>query len=171
MSDSTFTRQTTRPLPANFPKVGLGTAAFYGFGAGLLGVAAMTLANKLEQSLTTRPSSYVPGHTLLRLLGHSFTSIKTLPASTQWNYNMLMHYGQGAVLGMVRGVMSWYGVRGPVADFMFMVLRLVNDQTLENVTGVGALPWTWPVGEQWVDLGGKAVFAFVTGWVVDLWVE
>jgi hypothetical protein len=37
--------------------------------AGVAGVAAMTLAEKLEQAVTGRPNSYVPAHTLERLLG------------------------------------------------------------------------------------------------------
>ncbi|MBD0276163.1 MAG: hypothetical protein ICV73_30095, partial [Acetobacteraceae bacterium] len=37
--------------------------------AGAAGVTAMTLAEKVEQSFTGRPNSYVPGHTLERLLG------------------------------------------------------------------------------------------------------
>jgi hypothetical protein len=37
--------------------------------AGAVGVAAMTLAEKLEQAFTKRPNSYVPAHTLERLLG------------------------------------------------------------------------------------------------------
>ena len=43
-------------------------AAVGGLVAGLAGVAAMTAAEKLEQALTRRPSSFVPGHTLERLL-------------------------------------------------------------------------------------------------------
>lgn len=54
---------------------------------------------------------------------------------------MAMHYGQGALAGGLRGLMAWAGVRGPFADFMFMGLRLAIDQSLENGTGVGALPW------------------------------
>ena len=48
--------------------------------------------------------------------------------------------------------MAQGGVRGPVGSFLFMNLRLLNDQTLENSTGVGTLPWTWPVDEQVIDL-------------------
>lgn len=54
---------------------------------------------------------------------------------------MAMHYGQGAAAALLRGVASFYGVRGPFADFMFTGVRLGIDQTLENWTGVGALPW------------------------------
>jgi len=37
--------------------------------AGAAGAAAMTLAEKIEQAITGRPNSYVPAHTLERLLG------------------------------------------------------------------------------------------------------
>ncbi len=46
----------------------IGEAAGKGLVAGLAGVAAMTLAEKAEQLLTGRPNSYVPAHTLERLL-------------------------------------------------------------------------------------------------------
>ena len=63
--------------------------------------------------------------------------------------------------------MARRGVRGPIGSFLFMNLRLLNDQTLENATGVGAPPWTWPVDEQVIDLLHKAVYAFTTGLVAD----
>lgn len=44
-------------------------AARRGALAGLVGVAAMTAAEKVEQSVTGRPNSYVPARTLLTLLG------------------------------------------------------------------------------------------------------
>jgi hypothetical protein len=50
---------------------------------------------------------------------------------------------------------------------MFTVVRLTADQTVENWTGVGAPPWTWPRDELLVDVAGKAVYAFVTGAVAD----
>lgn len=94
-----------------------------------------------------------------------------MPGKDLWNWNMAMHYGQGAAAAVVRGAMSFCGVRGPFADFMFMGMRLLIDQTLENCTGVGSLPWTWPVDEQVVDLLHKFVFAFVTGYLTDRWIQ
>lgn len=44
---------------------------------------------------------------------------------------------------------------------------MIADQTLENVTGRGAPPWTWPRRELVVDVLHKAVYAFVTGAVAD----
>jgi len=48
-----------------------------------------------------------------------------------------------------------------------MNLRLLNDQTWENATGVGAPPWTWPVDEQVVDILHKAIYAYATGAAAD----
>ena len=137
-------------------------AAVRGMAAGLVGAAAMTLAEKVEQALTRRPNSFVPGHTLERLLGQP-----QKPDEERLGMNWAMHWGQGVLLGPVRGRMAEHGLRGPDGSFLFMNLRLLNDQSLENATGVGAPPWTWPVDEQAIDLLHKAVYAFATGAVAD----
>lgn len=139
-----------------------GNAAVRGLVAGLVGVAAMTAAEKLEQVFTRRPNSFVPAHTLERLLG-----LPHKPDAQRLWLNWTMHWGQGVLLGAVRGLMAQRGVRGPVGSFLFMNLRLLNDQTLENATGVGALPWTWPVDEQVIDLLHKGIYAFATGATAD----
>ena len=130
--------------------------------AGLAGVAAMTLSEKLEQAITSRPNSYVPAHTLERLLG-----LPRRPDRDRLGLNWAMHWGQGIALGLVRAVMAQRGIRGPIGSFLFLNLRLLNDQSFENATGVGAPPWTWPAGEQGIDLLHKAVYAFVAGEVAD----
>jgi hypothetical protein len=79
-----------------------------------------------------------------------------------------MHWGQGIVLGPVRAWMAKRGFGGPVGSFLFLNLRLLNDQSLENATGVGAPPWTWPRDEQAIDIAHKAIYAFATGAVADL---
>lgn len=139
-----------------------GNAVVYGLLAGVAGVAAMTLAEKIEQQFTKRPDSYVPAHVLERLLRQPHQ-----PDTERLGYNWAMHWGQGILMGTVRGLMAAKGFRGPVGSFMFMNLRLLNDQTLENATGVGAPPWTWPKDEQVIDLLHKGIYAFVTGAVAD----
>jgi hypothetical protein len=126
----------------------------------------MTLAEKLEQSVTRRPNSYVPAHTLERLLG-----LPRRPDSERLGLNWAMHWGQGIVFGLVRVAMARGGFRGPMGSFMFTNLRLLNDQVLENATGVGAPPWTWPADEQVIDLLHKAVYAFAAGAVADRLVQ
>jgi len=78
-----------------------------------------------------------------------------------------MHWGQGILMGALRGLLAAQGVRGPVGSFLFLNLRLLTDQVLENATGVGALPWTWPRDEQAIDLLHKGIYAFTTGALVD----
>jgi hypothetical protein len=141
-------------------------AASRGLIAGAAGVAAMTVAEKIEQAVTRRPNSYVPAHTLERLLG-----LAEKPDDDRLRLNWAMHWGQGIALGAVRGVMAKRGVRGPVGSLIFANIRLINDQTLENATGVGSPPWTWPIDEQAIDLLHKGIYAFVTGIVADALVE
>jgi hypothetical protein len=136
--------------------------AVRGLVAGLAGVAAMTAAEKLEQALTHRPNSFVPAHTMERLL-----RLPSKPDEERLWMNWAMHWGQGVLLGAVRALMAERGLRGPVGSFMFMNLRLINDQVLENATGVGAPPWTWPLDEQAIDLLHKAIYAFATGAAAD----
>ncbi|WP_435582451.1 hypothetical protein [Amycolatopsis thermoflava] len=136
-----------------------GRAVAHGAVAGLAGVLVMTAAEKVEQRFTGRPDSHVPGRTLARLLG--------LPDGRRRSVNLAMHFGQGALLGALRSVMATAGLRGPWASAMFWAVRLTNDQTLENATGVGAPPWTWPRRELVVDLAHKGVYAAGTGVVAD----
>ena len=126
----------------------------------------MTLAEKLEQAVTKRPNSYVPAHTLEKLLG-----LPARPDHERLWMNWAMHWGQGIALGAARALMAERGIRGPMGSFLLLNLRLLNDQTLENATGVGAPPWTWPADEQVIDLVHKAIYAFATGAAADLLVN
>ena len=132
-----------------------------GAAAGLAGAAAMTAVEKAEQALTGRPDSHVPGRTLAHLLRLSAAD-RDRPART-----LAMHFGTGAVVGMLRAGMARANLRGPWASLMHSSLRLTIDQTLENATGVGAPPWTWPRDELAIDLLHKEVYAQVTGAIVD----
>jgi hypothetical protein len=137
------------------------TGAAAGALAGIAGAAAMAAASKAEQALTRRPDSYVPAHTLARLLGLRD------PDADRWTRNMAMHYASGAIGGAVRGVMSAANLRGPFASLMHTNLRLSFDQTLENLAGAGAPPWTWPRDELAIDVSHKALYSLVTGAVTD----
>jgi hypothetical protein len=141
------------------------TAAGRGAVSGLAGVLAMTVGEKLEQRLTRRPDSYVPARALLSVVGQPAPQ-HARPVT--WNH--AMHWGTGALVGALRGVWSAVGIRGPQATATHTVVRLAFDQTVENVSGVGAPPDTWPARERAVDYVHKAVYAAVTGWVADRWI-
>jgi hypothetical protein len=138
-------------------------AVVQGLVAGAAGAAVMTIGEKVEQLLTGRPDSHVPARVLERLTG-----ARERPRQQPPLVNWAMHFGQGALLGILRSVMAHAGLRGPVASAMFTVVRLTNDQVLENATGVGAPTRTWPRPELAVDLLHKAVYAFATGAIADM---
>ncbi len=130
--------------------------------AGLVGTVAMTVSEKIEQRLTGRPNSFIPAHALERILGR-----KTKPDDERQWMGWVAHWGLGILPAALRGVMAEGGMRGPLASTMFFVTRLTTDETMENVTGVGKPPWSWGTKLGAVDLGHKAVYAFVTGAVAD----
>jgi len=125
---------------------------------------SMTMSEKIEQFFTNRPNSYVPGHTVGNLLGLDRDSHPDF-------LNHVHHWGLGIATTTVRAAMSYYGIIGPYSSFMFMALRLLTDEVLENSAGTSSPPWTWPINEQVLDLGHKAVFAFLSGYVCDRFVR
>jgi hypothetical protein len=137
-------------------------AIWQGIVAGLSGAVVMVVTEKAEQRLTGRPDSSVPGRVLARLTGRP-----ERPREQSPGLNLTMHFGQGALVGIVRSVMAQSGLRGPWASVMFTVTRLTTDQILENATGVGAPPQTWPRRELAVDVLHKTVYGFATGAVAD----
>jgi hypothetical protein len=85
--------------------------ALGGLVAGAAGVVAMTLGEQLEQRLSGRPDSYVPAHTAERLL-----RLPERPDAQRWPLNHAMHWGQGILLGALRGLWAASGLRRtPVA--------------------------------------------------------
>jgi len=137
-------------------------AVWEGLVAGAAGMVAMTLTEKVEQRVTGRPSSYVPARVLERLLG-----LPEQSGGRALALNWAMRHGQGVVVGVVRSVMAEAGLRGLGASAHHLVIRLTNDQVLENATGVGAPPRTWPRDELVVDVLHKGVYALATGLVAD----
>ena len=85
------------PLRKGRDAQSLGSILLYGLLAGAAGVAAMTVAEKLEQTVTKRPNSFVPAHTLEHLLRLPYK-----PDDERLGMNCAMHWGQGIALGAVR---------------------------------------------------------------------
>ncbi len=141
---------------------GLVGAAGRGAAAGLAGAVVMTLGEKIEQRITGRPDSFVPARTLLALLGR-----RPREQARPLAANLAMHYGTGAAVGALCGVWAETGLRGPGWSLAHAVVRLCTDQTLENATGVGAPPQSWPGREHVADLLHKGVYSLATGLVAD----
>jgi hypothetical protein len=144
----------------------LGSAAGRGALAGLAGVLVMTVGEKVEQRFTGRRNSYVPARALMGMAAQQPSESTT---STPWNH--AMHWGTGALLGALRGVWSATGIRGAEATATHTVVRLAFDQTVENTTGAGAPPSTWPASERALDVAHKALYSVATGVVADRWIR
>jgi len=144
----------------------LARAAAVGAGAGVVGAAVMLVTERVEQAVTGRPNSYVPGRALRTMAGLDAPDAQQPVVS-----GLVMHFVSGAALGALRGVWASTGLRGPVASSAHTLGRLMTDQTIENATGVGAPPQTWPRPELAVDVLNKAVYSFVTGALADRWVR
>ncbi|KAF2748845.1 hypothetical protein M011DRAFT_441372 [Sporormia fimetaria CBS 119925] len=151
-----------KSLYPSSPRVPLGQAIAIGLSAGILGALVMTGTNKLEQLLTSRPSSYVPGRTMATHLG-----LSSFYAKHPDILNHLHHFGMGMLGGVVRAGMSYVGVIGPVASFLHLGVRVAMDQFVEMTAGTSDWPWTWPINEQVIDLGHKGVYALVVGYLCD----
>ena len=139
----------------------LQTAVGRGLVGGILGTAVMTAGENIEQTITGRADSYVPAQTLARTLGLRKPDAESLPR------NWAMHWGTGAVLGVVRGILAQNGLRGLKGSTIHFGLRLATDQFLENRVNTSAPPPQWSRDELAVDLLHKGIYAYVTGGVVD----
>jgi hypothetical protein len=124
--------------------------------------ASMSGSNVLEQLVTHRPNSYVPGRTTATHLGLSNYFGKHPDV-----LNHVHHFGMGIVAAPIRALMSYYGIIGPVACFIHTGIRIMMDQVVENTAGTSALPWTWPINEQVIDILHKGVYSLVVGYTCD----
>ena len=103
----------------------------------------------------------MPGYTLGAVLG-----LPRLPeprcSLEIWLYTTAKSFPYAAF------VASWvYGILGQFASFIFTGMKLITHQTLEKLTGVGALLGTWPRDEEWIVVMHKADFATATGVLCD----
>lgn len=111
------------------------TVAVRGVAAGFATVAVMTTAQKMARAFTHRPNSFVPAHTLERLLG-----LPHMPDNQRQRLHSAMHRGRNFLLGIARRLLAERGFRGLFGSFLFTNPRLLNGQALENVTDGGAPP-------------------------------
>jgi hypothetical protein len=73
-----------------------------GLVAGAVGVAAMTLGEKVEQAFTHRPNSFVPAPTLERLLG-----LPSKPDGQRRGFSLAMPWGQHETAAAQPGSFWW----------------------------------------------------------------
>ncbi|MDQ4010103.1 MAG: hypothetical protein M3228_05255 [Actinomycetota bacterium] len=128
--------------------------------AGLAGTAVMTVAQRLEISVTGRRPSTVPGQVAAQLLGHSEPDIAA-------RLNVPTHWAHGAAMGPLRGALAAMGLRGVTGSAVFFAMMWASDAMLYRALGIADRPWHWSRTELATDIGHKALYALVTGIAYD----
>jgi hypothetical protein len=129
--------------------------------AGAAGTVAMTVGEWVEQRYTHRPDSYVPAHTLRP------AAAPARPRRRPPRAQLGDAPRDGGVRRRPARRHGRANLRGPAASFLHTWVRLSVDQTLENATGAGAPPPSWPRRELVIDVAHKASYAFATGLFAD----
>ncbi|KAF7777656.1 hypothetical protein Agabi119p4_3728 [Agaricus bisporus var. burnettii] len=189
---SPYARTFSLDKANHFQSKSLLSAFGYGLCAGFVGITAMNISQTIEQQFTGRPAFRVPGENITRFFRQCFNFAKNNPhvnhssyrkesssgaepepvaphsdAMTKWG----VYLGQGALLGGLRGVMSYYGCRGTVSDLVFMGLTFPGDgcsawrELTENT------PLAQIVLNSLPNIAHQTVYAFVTGFLCDHWVS
>ncbi|KAL7912594.1 hypothetical protein GGI35DRAFT_256426 [Trichoderma velutinum] len=156
----------SKSLYPRSPKTTPGRALLIGLGAGALGAAVMVATEKVEQFFTHRPNSYVPADTISTHLG-LFGLRRDHPDLA----NSLHHFGMGILTAPIRAAMSYCGVIGPIASYIFLGFRIYADQVVEISADASTVPWRWPITEQVVDLVHKGFYSIVVGYLCDKYVR
>ena len=133
-------------------------AAGLGLVAGLVGTAALTLAERLEMALTGREPSTVPGQVGVKVAGREPGANPELVE----RLNPVVHWGHGIGLGAARGLLDAAGLGPLAATLVFYPVVFGGDAALYRALGIAPAPWHWSRAELATDLFGKGVLAFAT---------
>ncbi len=125
--------------------------------AGLVGTAAMTVAQTVEMRVSGRPPSMVPGQVASKLLFLK-PKKKDLP-----KVSIRMHWAHGVAQGAMRALVGrTTGLRGPSAGATHFAMMWTSDAALYRVLGISPMPWKWTAEEFLPDVFHKALYASVT---------
>ena len=142
---------------------GVARAAALGMVAGAVGTVAMTIAQRVEMSMSGRAPSTVPGQVGAHLVPGADPAV----AADVARLNGPVHWGHGIAMGALRGVLDVAGLHGPAATAAHFALVWGGDAALYRTLGIADAPWQWSGGELGADVLGKGVYAAVTGAVYD----
>jgi len=107
-----------------------------GLAAGAVGTVVLTLSETLEQRLTRRPASTVPGQVGASLSG------KGGDEAAADRLNTPIHWIHGITMGAVRGALGLTGLGAVPATAVFYVLVWGGDVLLYRTLGIAP----WPSG-------------------------
>ncbi len=135
---------------------------FKGAFAGLIGVAAMTVAQTVEMRITGRRPSMVPGQVASKLLRLGPEDDEALA-----RISTRMHWAHGVTMGTVRAAIGRSGIQGPVAALAHFGLMWAGDAMLYKALGISPWPWEWSLEELAPDVVHKGLYAVATSAAYD----
>lgn len=130
--------------------------------AGLIGTAAMTVAQEAEMRATGRAPSLVPGHVASKLM-----RLKPTDDGALARISIGMHWAHGMTMGTVRALVGRTGLRGPSAAAAHFALMWGGDVILYKTLGIAPWPWQWSAEELAPDVLHKGIYAAATSAAYD----
>ena len=140
----------------------VGTAIGVGLIAGLAGTIAMTICQKIEMEITGRKASSTPANAVREVF-----DIKPVTESKTQEVANKIHWVYGTSLGMVRGMISLFGLSGLAANSIFFATAWGNELFMLPYLRVAP-----PITKETPEAIGKDalfhfVYAFSAGLVFD----
>lgn len=139
-----------------------GTSIGVGLMAGLAGTVALTICQKIDMKLTGRKGSNTPANAVREAL-----DIKPVSESKTTEVSNKIHWVYGTSLGMARGVISLFGLKGLAASSAFFAAAWGAELFMLPYLRVGP-----PLSKETPEVIGKdalyhLVYAFSAGLVFD----
>ncbi|WP_103349894.1 hypothetical protein [Amycolatopsis sp. CA-128772] len=133
-----------------------------GLVAGAVGTVVLTASETVEQRLTHREISNVPGQVGAALSGHRGDEAAVTRLNTP------VHWIHGITLGAVRGALGLTGLGAVAATAVHYAVVWGGDVGLYRSLSIAPLPWEWKRQELVTDLFHKGVYAVATGVAFEL---
>lgn len=139
-----------------------GTAIGRGLIAGLIGTAAITISQLLEEKITRKPSSFAPGDAASYALG-----IEASKMENRKRFSNEVHWTYGTLWGTMRGFISMTGLHGIPASALHFAAIFYTAVTVEPDFEVAPPLNEWSKQEIALFALHHVVYAAVAGAVFD----
>lgn len=146
--------------------IGVAEALIKGLGAGLIGTAAMTISEKIEQSTTGREDSMVTTE-----VGAILTRPPLETGKQAAGLGQLVHWVHGVTWGALRGLIGLTPLSALTASVLHYAALWSSDVVLYRALGIQPLPHKWGTKPLITDLFHKLVLSVVTSSVFLLLVQ
>ncbi|WP_266206049.1 hypothetical protein [Pontibacter kalidii] len=137
-----------------------------GIVAGLIGTAAMTIAQMLEMRQNNRESSDTPYQAAKKVFG-----VKAEDEDAKENVNNLMHFAYGTAWGIPRALLAEFGMSGTAGTLTHLGAVWGTELAVMPQLGVMEPATEWKPAAIGKDLLFHTIYAVATGLVVDALVK